>query len=82
MQRLKNMKGLRTSRNIRTFRSCQCSTGESLAHVDRARILREEDRLVVRRDRDLWLEDEWNRHFEDAAGPLRSLPPSARARRR
>ena len=68
----------RTSRNIKSFRSCQYATGVSMAHFDRARFAREKERLAGREARRMWLTEQWDRHFERVAGPRRVLPPSAR----
>lgn len=75
----KTSKQVRTMRNTKSFRSCQQATGESLTHVDRARLSREEERLATREERRLALGEQWSRHFEHAAGPSRVLPPSARS---
>ena len=80
MLTLKSSRHIRTSRHIKGFRSCQHATGESLAHLDAQRIAREEARLAARAARRPWLEEEWDTHFDRAAGLLRVLPPSARSR--
>ena len=80
MLTLKSIRHIRTSRNVNGFRSCQQATAESLAHLDAQRIVREEARLASRAARRLWLEEEWDKHLERAAGPLRVLPPSVRPR--
>ena len=51
MLTLKTSKHIRTNRNTKSFRSCEHATGESLAHVDRARLAREEERLAAREER-------------------------------
>ena len=71
---------VKTSRHVKSFRSCRHATGRSLDHLDAQRIAREAERLAAREAWQLWLEEQWNHHFEGAAGPLRTLPPSARAR--
>lgn len=71
----KGMKHVRTSRNVKGFRSCPQATGVSPARLDAARLAREEERLLAREARRLWLEDQWTRHFEAA------VPPLARSRR-
>jgi len=80
MLTLKGMKHVRTGRNVKGFRSCPPATGVSPARLDAARLAREEERLLAREARRLWLEDQWTTHFEGVAGPLRLLPPSARSR--
>lgn len=80
MLTLKSSRHLRTTRNIKGFRSCQHASGESLAHLDAQRIAREETRLAARAARRLRLQEEWNKHFDGAAGPSRVLPPPARSR--
>ena len=77
---LKNSAHIRTCRNIRGFRSCQHAIGVSLSHLDVERLAREEDRLASREMRRLRLDEQWRKHFERVAGPLRVLPPSARTR--
>ena len=69
---------VRTSRNIKSFRSCRHVTGVSMAHLGRARLTREKNGLAGREERRMWLAGQWDRHFERAAGPQRVLPPSAR----
>lgn len=81
MLTIKSMKQIRTSRNVRSFRSCPHATGVSVAHHDNRRLTREEERLMAREARRLWLDEQWREHFERAAGPLRALPPSARSQR-
>ena len=51
MLTLKTSKHIRTNRNTKSFRSCPPATGESLAHVDRARLAREEERVAAREER-------------------------------
>lgn len=82
MLTVKRMKHIRTSRNVRSFRSCPHATGVSAAHHDKRRLTREEEALMAREGRRLWLEEQWREHFERAAGPLRVLPPSTRSRQR
>lgn len=82
MLTVKSMKNIRTSRNVRSFRSCPHATGVSVAHRDNRRLAREEETLMAREARRLWLEEQWREHFERAAGPLRVLPPSACSRQR
>ena len=78
MLTVKSMKQICTSRNVKSFRSCPHATGVSAAHHDKRRLTREEEALMAREGRRLWLEEQWREHFERAAGPLRVLPPSAR----
>ena len=77
---LESINHIRTSRSIKGFRSCRHATGVSRAHVERARIDFEEERLDGREARRVWLDKQWKEHFEYVAGPLRMLPPSARSR--
>jgi hypothetical protein len=70
MLTLEGMKHVRTHRNAKGFRSCPPATGVSLAPRDAARLAREEERLLAREARRLWLEDQWTRHFEAAVPPL------------
>jgi len=80
MLTLRGMKHIRTSRNIKGFQSCRHAMGASRAHVERARIALEQERLEGREARRVWLDKQWKEHFEHAAGPLGMLPPSARSR--
>jgi len=80
MLTLRSIKHVRTSRNIKSFRSCPHATGVSMSHLDRARLAREKERLAAREERRVWLAEQWREHFERAAGPSRVLPPSARSR--
>ena len=77
----KTSRQVRTTRNIKSFRSSRPATGDSLIHADRARTTREQERLAAREQDRLWLAEQWGRHFERAAGPARVLPPSARSQR-
>ena len=70
MLTLKGMKHFRTGRNVKGFRSCPQATGVSQAPLDAARLAREEERLLAREARRLWLEDQWTRHFEAVVPPL------------
>ena len=72
---LKGMKHVRTRRNVKGFRLCPQATGVSPAPRVAARLAREEERLLAREARRLWLEDQWTRHCEAA------VPPLARSRR-
>lgn len=82
MLTIKSMNQIRTSRNVKSFRSCPHAMGVSAAHHDKRRLTREEEALMAREGRRLWHEEQWREHFERAAGPLRVLPPSARSRQR
>jgi hypothetical protein len=70
MLTLKSMKHVRTGRNVKGFRSCPPATGVSQAPRDAARLDCEEERLLARKARRLWLEDQWTRHFDAAVPPL------------
>ena len=82
MLTLKTSAHIRTMKHIKSFRSGPTATGVSMTHLDRGRILLEEERLASREARRLWLNQEWSEHFERVCGPLRVLPPSARSRQR
>lgn len=71
---------IRTSRNLKGFRSLTTATGVSLALKDAARLYWEEERLVARRAAHRRRVEGWRQHLERAAGPLRVLPPQARKR--
>jgi hypothetical protein len=75
---MKNMKQIRTSQNVRSFRACLHATGVSAAEHDKPRLIGEERALMLREARRLWLNEQWGEHFERAAGPLQVLPPTAR----
>jgi len=47
----KSLAHIRTSKHVKSFRSCPTATGESMAHLDKGRIVREEDRLAKRQER-------------------------------
>lgn len=81
MLTLRSIKHVRTSRNIKSFRSCPHATAVSMAHLDQARIAQEKEKLAARQARRLRLREEWREHLEHAAGPSRVLPPSARSPR-
>ena len=51
MLTLKTSWHIRTMRHIRSFRSCPTATGESMAHLDGARVAREEEGLAKRQER-------------------------------
>ena len=70
MLTVRNSRHIGTSRNAKGFRSCPQATGVSLARLDAARLAREEERLLAREARRLWLEDQWTRHFDAAVPPL------------
>lgn len=70
MLTIRNSRHIRTGRNVKGFRSCPPATGVSPARLDAARLAREEERLLAREARRLWLEDQWTRHFEAAVPPL------------
>ena len=50
---------IRTSRTIKRFRACRCSTGISMAHVDNACIVRQQKALVSRQMRRVWLVEQY-----------------------
>ena len=77
MLTLRNSRHIGASRNVKGFRSCPQATGVSQAPLlvmgntsDAARLAREEERLLAREARRLWLEDQWTKHFEAAVPPL------------
>ena len=80
MLTLKTSAHIGTMRRIKIFRSFPNATGVSMAHLDRARIGQEKEKLAATEERRLWLAEQWRGHFERAAGPSRVLPPSARSR--
>lgn len=51
MKVLKSSAHVRTMRHARSFRSVRTSTGVSMAHLDRARLRREEEWLARREER-------------------------------
>lgn len=59
MLTIRSMKQVRSSRNIKSFRSCPHATGVSLAHLDAARLAGEAQRLADREQRRLWLAEQW-----------------------
>jgi len=77
----KGMRTIRSSRNIKSFRSCRHTTGTVNGRFDAKRIAREEERLAEREARRVWLAEQWNGHFVAAAGSLCALPPLARVAR-
>ncbi|MEK6737543.1 MAG: hypothetical protein AABY74_02615 [Planctomycetota bacterium] len=60
MLSIKTSGSIRTMRNIKGYRSCPTSTGISLWDVDTERLLREEMRLLQRKVRRWWLNEQWN----------------------
>ena len=70
MLTIRNSRHIRTGRNVKGFRSCPQAMGVSPAPRDAARLDCEEERLLARKARRLWLEDQWTRHFEAAVPPL------------
>lgn len=80
MLTLKGMKHVRIGRNVKGFRPCPQAMGVSPAPHDAARLAREEENLLAREARRLWLEDQWTRHFDAAVPPLTRVPPSARTK--
>ena len=71
---------IRTSRQLRRFRSCRFSTGLPMFHVEAERKGREAARLIHRELRRRWLQRHWSERFRREAARLRVLPPSARCR--
>jgi len=61
---LKSSTHIRTSRNIKGFRSGQHATGVSLAHFDGARIEYEKERFALREAHRLCLADQWTKRPE------------------
>ena len=68
MLTLKSSAHIPTSRLIKSFRSCQSSTGLSLRHLEAGRIDQERIRLADRRQRRIWLERQWSEHLKRKAG--------------
>lgn len=79
MLSLKSSAHIPTNRHTRSFRSCRTGTGLPMRHVETRREYRQWTGLVNKQLHRLWIEEQWNEHFERAAGPLRILPPSARS---
>jgi hypothetical protein len=69
---------IRTSRNIKGYRSCNHSVGEDLGHVEDSRLALEQKRLGNRVRHNDWAVHEWLSHFEKVGGWQCVLPPSAR----
>jgi hypothetical protein len=63
MLTMRSIKHVRSSRNIKGFRSCPHATGISLAYLDAARLAVEAERLAKRERRRLWLAQQWQEHF-------------------
>ena len=63
MQPIKNSAHIRTSRNIKRFRSCRHPTGVQAAHPDLTRRLFEDRRLTLKQQHLLWYADQWNKHL-------------------
>jgi len=55
MTYLKNSNQIRTSRNIKSFRSCLHSTAVPLARLDKGRICLGEEKRLWSNQRQLWL---------------------------
>ena len=72
MHTLKNSAHIRTSRNVKSFRSCRHATGELPVDLDQGRMALEGERLAIRVLRQIWLAQQWNEH------PVRSRPTKAR----
>jgi hypothetical protein len=71
---------IRTSRNLKGFRSLAASTGTSQALKEAGRLSYEEERLEGRHRQRRRFLAEWRWHFVRAGGPCRVLPPQARLR--
>ena len=56
MSTLKNCYQIRTSRNIKSFRSCAHATATPLEHLDRGRICSGESKRLWSNQRALWLQ--------------------------
>ena len=80
MLTLRTSDHLRTSRNVRGFRSCGHLTGAQARDPDRGPVLHEENRRLRRQARRAWLERQWDGRFAHSGERLRVLPPSARSR--
>ena len=66
MHILKNSTHIRTSRNIKSFRSCRHVTGDLSVNLDRGKTALEDERLAQREARQLWFAQQWRQH------PMRS----------
>jgi hypothetical protein len=71
---------IRTSRNLKGYRSLAPATGFSQTDLEAGRLAREEERLAGRCGQWRRRRERWRRHFAWVAGPGRVLPPSARER--
>jgi hypothetical protein len=71
---------VRTSRNIKGFRSCGHATAVAMQDLDRGRVLFAERRRIRRDARRRWLSRQWTGRFEGEAERMRVLPPSAASR--
>jgi hypothetical protein len=60
MTDLKNCNQIRTSRNIKSFRSCLHSTAVPLARLDKGRICLGEEKRLWSNQRALWLQGGMN----------------------
>ena len=59
---MRRMHHVRTTRNIKGFRSGRHATGVVPAHLDGARIQHEKERLFRREFRRVWLAQQWDCH--------------------
>jgi hypothetical protein len=78
MLTLKSSFHIRTSQQIKGFRSCATSSGLPMRRVEAGRLYRGRIVLATRRQRRSWLEEQWLTRFEHEGERLRVLPPSAR----
>lgn len=81
MLTLRGMKHIRTSRNIKGFRSSPNATGVSMSHLDVERIARGEGRMAWAEARRAWLDNRWSENLKRMARatPLPIPPASARS---
>jgi hypothetical protein len=71
---------IRTSRNIRGFRTCRHTTGISMAPVGNACLVREEKGLAVRQMHRMWLAVHCGVRPVPAAPPVWDFPMEVRVR--
>jgi len=61
---------IRTSRNVKSFRSCRHMTGVRMIGVELGQIAVENERLAGRERRRRWLAEQWREHLLSAKGSL------------
>jgi len=61
MLTIKTSPHIRISKHIKGYRSGRHGTGVSIPHLDLARVRLEEERLVRREARRVWLAEQWRK---------------------